>query len=215
MIETKDFAYIHTSRTGGTFTNTVLRNIFPESYLVSRHLPLSKYKGKHNNFISTVRNPFDWYVSVFHFYQEIKHPLTLGVRGFDNVMRLLLNISGTKRQEHLANYDWTKTPAPNLTNRDFKEYPDNIGFCSWLFERMTGLDTEKVSYLRFENLEADLISTLKEDYDLTIEQEKIILSSPNKNTTVRRPYREYYSDELISLVYEKDSLFFKRFGYEF
>jgi hypothetical protein len=215
MLETKNFAYIHTSRTGGTFTNAILKSVFPESRVVDSHLPLSRYKGNRTKFVSTIRNPFDWYVSAFHFYKNINHPLMTGVDDFDSALRLMLQIKGSKKQHCLMRHDWRKTSLPNLTNKDFLEYPDNIGYYSWLSHRMTGLDTKGVRFMRFESLTTDLIDILKEYCNITAKQENMIFGTPHKNTTERSPYREYYSDELIDMVYAKDNSIFEKFGYEF
>jgi hypothetical protein len=214
MIVTKNFTFIHTSRTGGSFATHIIKNFFPDFIELEYHLPISKYQGK-GPFVGTIRNPFDWYVSAFHFYRAIGHPLMHGVQGFDEGLRLMLGIKGTEKQRYLINYDWSKFPLPNLTSQDFFEYPPAMGYYSWLVDRMTGTDTHKVRFMRFESLREDLICVFNSYGTLSEHQESLIRETPNINGTPRGAYREYYTKELIGLVYEADKYILNKFGYEF
>jgi hypothetical protein len=42
-----------------------------------------------------------------------------------------------------------------------------------------------------------------------------IRSAPPENASDRRPYRDYYTDELRDLVAERSRLIIDRFGYSF
>ena len=72
MIITKHFVYIHTSRTAGTFLNKLILEHVPGAQLLQYHGHLGDLPGEfsHLPVIGFVRNPWDWYVSMFFDYRR-------------------------------------------------------------------------------------------------------------------------------------------------
>lgn len=214
MFKTRDITYVHTSKTGGQFVRHILNSIYPSYTPLKYHLTLEEHNPS-NHIISTIRNPFDWYVSVFLFYHKIEHPVVSGLAyDFEGTVRALLTIR-PERLRNLIKYPWKNNcPQPNLSAKDFENYPPNTGYCSFTFNRMTGLRKD-VEFMRFETLTEDLIKVLKQYSHITPAQEGLIRSTPCINTTKHKHYRSYYSTELVDLVYEKEKDIFDRFHYEF
>jgi len=221
VFEIKELTYVHIPKTGGQFVGLVLMDIYLSYRAIGYHTRLQEYEPS-NDIISCIRNPFDWYVSIYFFYLKKDHPLTRGIEGFENTLRVLLDLKGSGRpiqvrtnnidESRITKEDNSKLEFPPWTNAT--NYPSNRGYYSFMLARLTGLRND-IEYMRFENLTEDLVSILKDKAGLTSSQESLIRSTPHINTTEHDHYRTYYSDELIELVYEKDKIIFDRFGYEF
>ena len=81
MIITDKFVYVHHPKTGGTFVNSVLRQLYKVENNVPRerrygefawrrkHRPCRKIPEEHRGklVLATVRNPYDWWVSAYEF----------------------------------------------------------------------------------------------------------------------------------------------------
>lgn len=80
MIEYKKFIYLDVYKTGSTHINFLLKKIVKEKPVrVKRHAPLTKgrpftWKGGKLVF-ATVRNPWDWYVSMWAYGHTVENPL--------------------------------------------------------------------------------------------------------------------------------------------
>jgi hypothetical protein len=233
MIKTKDLTFIHTAKCGGSFVSDILLREF-EGMAVGPtfHTPRSKIKFNTPVFIGTVRNPFEWYVSMYHFYTEKENPIISGLGDFKSTVTTLLNLRGTPKHKELQSCDLKDNaigfyfdkakdgivPRGGYTNQDFIDYPSDDGFFSWLWKRMNSDEngvTDDVHIMRVENLNNDLVDTLDKFSEISKEQKNRILGYSKMNTTVRRDYREYYDSELIDLVYKNEGFILSKFGYEF
>src|SRR3569833_1164981 len=80
MIEYKKYIYLDVYKTGRTHINFLLKKIVDEKPVrVKRHAPLTKgrpftWKGGKLVF-ATVRNPWDWYVSMWSYGNTKENPL--------------------------------------------------------------------------------------------------------------------------------------------
>jgi hypothetical protein len=234
MIITNNFVYIHTSRQGGTFTNKLLLNFFPEAFQVGYHYQREKSPSEYQNLpvIGFVRNPFDWYISMFHDYKRkkqivysvasLQHP-----DNFKKTVKNMLNLgSGSnlskKQLNMLIKYlpDKIKKPhqrTPALIKSDFINFKDDMGYYSWLWRRMHIKNNrlDDVIYGKFENLRDELIRLFKiTGVKITQQIENYIYHHPKLNTSIRNNYRKYYDNELIDLIYKKDKLVFDMFSNE-
>ena len=74
MIVTDHFVYIHTSRTAGTFLNKLIIEHVPGAQMLQYHGHLRDLPDKYSHLpvIGFVRNPWDWYVSMFFDYRRKK-----------------------------------------------------------------------------------------------------------------------------------------------
>jgi len=219
MFKVGGLTYLHIPKTGGCFTELTLRELYPQSYEdLGFHTTLREYEPS-TPIISCIRNPFDWYVSLYFF--NINISILQGTTGFKDSLKILLNPKEMgiqiKNPPGLKGSGWSTRkfiPISKMLKEDFIGYPEGRGYYSVIFDLMTGLSND-IEYMRFETLTEDLVSLLKDKSNLTPSQESTIRNTTHVNITRHHHYRKYYSDELIELVYEKDKTIFDRFGYEF
>ena len=231
MLLTDKFIFIHLFRTGGTSINNSFsgkmlgyhrpRSLIPKEYT---HLPV----------IGNVRNPFDWYVSLYHHALNFSYPMKtptflnfiLNFKRYnfkESIKRLIDTswMSPEDKEKSLSyfptSYNWNTTLTDNLRKTDFQSYLNNkIGFLSWLFNYMYGHQgtTDGITYCRLEHLE--------KDWSLFLEKK---ISYPKLNAMsgvnsvygkVKEPrqknYMSYYDDNLIELIMNKDKNYIKKIG---
>ena len=72
MIVTENFVYVHVSRSGGTFLNKLILEQFPEARKIQYHGQLRDLPDEYAELpvIGFVRNPWDWYVSMYFDYKR-------------------------------------------------------------------------------------------------------------------------------------------------
>tara|TARA_R100000005_G_C4933993_1_gene161604 strand:+ start:220 stop:885 length:666 start_codon:yes stop_codon:yes gene_type:complete len=215
MIVTDELIFIHLFRTGGTTVNSTLegkmigyhrpRSLIPEQYL---HLPV----------VGNVRNPFDWYVSVYHhclnYCYPMKTPTFLNYilnfkrYGFKESIRRLIDTSwmdSIDKEQCLhhfpSNYNWDATLLDNLRKTECESYLNgDVGYLSWLFNYMYQYNgsTEGVTYNKLEDL--------KDHPKLNSTSNSVI--KPRKTD-----YMYYYDDDLIELILNKDADYINKFNY--
>ena len=156
MIVTDKFIFIHLFRTGGSSIISGLngkmigyhrpRSLIPDEYL---HLPVA----------GNVRNPFDWYVSVYYHCLNQRYPMRTPTFlnfliqpdnfscqkfNFNESIRRLLDTSwmtSNDKERFLSrlqpSYDWKTTLTDNLRREEGESYlKSGVGFLSWLFNYM-------------------------------------------------------------------------------
>jgi len=217
MIKVNNFTYIHPLKCGGTFVNEILDNTDEPEYL-GYHLPRSKVTGEHT-FVASVRNPFDWYVSFYHHSVEKRGYIFECNDDFKTTLISLLSLRDSNLYEGMLNHDWVGDCASYITKSDIADYPSDVGFYTWNWNRMvadTNGNTEDVHVIKTETLRDDLVNTFSKFGKITDNIKSLIMSTPDANVQKdRKPYQEYYDDELIALVYKADKVMFDRFGYAF
>ena len=238
MIVTEHFVYIHTSRHGGSFINRLLLEHIASAKMLRYHGQLRDLPAafRHLPVIGFVRNPWDWYVSMYFnyqakrqyifdivtrgtdlpFHQTIERFLRLGENSTDSVALRNALIEAAPRS--LTPDVVLKRLRPGLVQQQFIDYPGGKGYYSWLLQQMHAVDGKlEGSFGRFERLRVDLLSMLEQTGCLVPDAMlREIRSAPPINTSFRkRDYQEYYSPALRDLVAEKDNTLFEQFNYTF
>lgn len=207
--------FIHLPRTGGTFVAQYLRhkqtrfskrfNYFGHEYNAKKHQPASTVPDYKNHYLfGLIRNPFDWYVSRYHYFidkpgkglrkleDDISKNSDAGLIGKDFGNRFSF-------KEHIK-YGLTSTPNFWLSNlHDHMFYKDGKNIMNFIgkFEHMN----DAFNFVLKENgLEPRI--ELKDYWG-------------NKNVSIRGDYHDYYDDELISIIMEKDKKIFDLYGYKY
>lgn len=242
MVITDKIIYLELEKTGSTFVVHILKNCGNKFNRIGMHNNV--YKGKHINkskifknrlFVGNIRNPFDWYVSLWTFgcdglgriLQNTKHlngdiyDDRNNVENFHRFLHLLLNDKNYYLKEGYKN-----TP-----------FSENYGFMTYLYMRLL-TQSDKVNFreitnndillnydnknnvldivLRQETLNEDIINNVEK---LGLDKQKILKfidKRPIVNSSERqKDYRKYYNDNTIKLIKEKDFLFFDKYNYKF
>ncbi len=238
MIVTDRFVYIHVSRTGGTFLNKLIMNEVPGARMLQYHGHLEDLPAAfaHLPVIGFVRNPWDWYVSMFSDYRR-KGQFVFGVlsdRGtldFEPTVTRFLNLGdGSPASQRLLSHLTRIAPraidprrrAPNhlpgLRSDHFANYPGGIGYFGWLFELMFRSDRGHAIHIgRFENLREEAHRLFEETgTPITGRIAAYLDDAPPLNPSPRpKHFVGAYGPELEQLVAEKERAIIDRFGYEF
>lgn len=210
--------FIHLPRTGGTFISQYIRhkdtrlkkrlNYYPNLYTQKRHSPASSIPNPQDYYLfGLIRNPYDWYVSRYHYF--IEKP-SKGVKvGEDDISKYSdAGLTGSDFQrrfkdinEHIKfglknNKDnfWLSNLHDYMFYKDGKSLMNHIG--------------------KFENMNEELNFVLRQN-NLT---PRIELKDywGNKNATVRnKDYREYYTNESIEIIAKKDRKMFELYDYAY
>ena len=237
MIVTNYFVYIHASRTAGTFLNKLIIEHVPGAHMIQYHGHLSELPEEfsHLPVIGFVRNPWDWYVSMFFDYrrkrQYVYQILSAGgALGFEATVSRFLKL-GDRSEESNRLLDQlieaapttisARNPArrhlPGLRSEHFANYPQNLGYYSWLFNLMYETDGNHHIHIgRFEHLRREALRLftitgvpMTDEISAYIKRAKALNFSPRPKNFIGG-----YPPELEQLVGAKDKLLIDRFGYK-
>ena len=238
MIVTEHFVYLHVSRSGGTFLNKLIRQHVPGARMLQYHGHLKDLPAEYSHLpvIGFVRNPWDWYVSMFSDYARKQQYVfqILSDRGaldFEaTVTRFLTlgedNAESRKSLRRLALaaprvIDVKRPPPkhlPGLRTEHFRNYPAGLGYYSWLVQLMFESEREHdIHFGRFENLRTEALRLLEETGTPITDAITAYLDQAEPLNASPRPksYVDCYGPELMQLVAEKDRHVIDRFAYPF
>ncbi len=238
MIVTDHFVYIHVSRTGGTFLNRLIMAEVPGARMLQRHGHLEDLPAAYARLpvIGFVRNPWDWYVSMFHNYRRKRQFVFQilsggGALDFERTVSRFLNLGdGSVESGELLRRLAAAAPEaidasrpgqnhlPGLRSSHFSDYPAGIGYYGWLFDLMFLSRRErKIFFGRFENLREEALRLFEETgAPVTNSVAAYLKLAPPLNSSPRpKRYADAYSPELKELVAERERKFTERFVYEF
>src|SRR5947209_3327070 len=112
MIATDRFVFLHLHKSGGTFVNALLKHCMPSAQQIGYHLPYREVPRIYRDLpvVGTVRSPWAYYVSWYHFQQSLKEPNILfqicsdeGQLGFKETITNLLGLSNDEKR--LASFE--------------------------------------------------------------------------------------------------------------
>jgi hypothetical protein len=230
MIATDKFVFIHLPRGGGTFVTNLIKKFFPAAHELGQHLPreLLPPQYSHLPLLGTVRNPWDFYVSLYHYVwpKDAKSILASwmsenGRLGFEGSIRNLLDIAiNNERLDQLIEMlpepiDYTKRNVPGVGKETMLKVRDTgLGYYTLRFNQMFG-NGEDVFFCRLENLRNDLVAFFETIGIATEELRDYVLTAVNLNAADHFHYSTYYTSELAEMVSLRDRSLIDRFGYTF
>ncbi len=230
MIVTDKFVFAHLPRSGGTFISEVIRKFFPSAHEIGHHLPrgLLPREYSHLPVLGTVRNPWEFYVSLYHYVWRRDAASILvawmsenGAVGFEGSITNLLNL--TVNDERLdvlidmlpENVDYDRRNIPNISKDEMRRVRGaGVGYYTLRFKHIFG-NADDVFFCRLETLREDLASFLEGIGAITDELRDYVLRSDKKNISEHLHYSTYYTAELAELVSIRDHSLIERFGYVF
>lgn len=200
------------------------------------HLSDLPEKYAHLPVIGFVRNPWDWYVSMFFDYKRkrqyifqticeegaldfkttIARFLNLGDRS-DFSQRILAQLA-VNAPQMITDQTPQRKRNPGLRSEHFANYPENAGYYSWLVQLMYKSDRNPTFYIgRFEDLRNEVLRLFEETDTPITRGISTYLNEDEILNMSQRPsiYSERYSSELRHLVADKERTLIDEFSYEF
>jgi hypothetical protein len=230
MIVTDKFVFVHLPRTGGTFVSEVIKKFFPEAHEIGHHLPREFLPREYSHLpvLGTVRNPWELYVSLYHYILPKDAASILvswmsenGRLGFVGSIQNVLNLGvNDERLDVLiemlpAHVDYSRTQIPNVTKDEMRRVRGTgVGYYTFRFNQMFG-NADDVFFCRLETLKQDLVAFFEGIGAATNELRDYVLGSDKKNSSEHHHYSTYYTPELADLVSIRDRQLIERFGYVF
>ena len=230
------FIYIHIPKTGGSSLENRLNNIRGTEYKRPPHGSIKGYDTDGQYIFATIRNPFKWYASFFNFKGSTwshdlydpdrthmfevwlkgmlnldipqKNAIAVGRRNTDYALDYQFHLSlyesgkkidGAGWMTHLFLFSCCKDYEMLIEKNDIQYIIDNVHE-HWSVD--TIIDTDNLDniheYITHDSLHAAMKHT----------------QPVHLNRGDRADYDELYTDELRSLVRERDKLLFKLGEYE-
>jgi len=200
MIICDKFIFIHLQKCAGTFVREFLFKIFPNckrygsEHSGVRDIPESQ---RDKLIIGTIRNPHDWYLS---WYSKRKNEQD----------GLFKNLFACEFKEFLRRCFFTEERT--LHDIEFHKIREQgIGHYTYRYNRCYEAEFKpNLHIIKTEELREGLIGAPL----LSEEQIKIFDNMERLNSSTHGDYSDYYDQEMLKWVEEKDQLIFERHGYE-
>lgn len=226
MIVTNKLLFLHLHKSGGTFVNQLLLSCVPSARQLGYHLPYRETPAEFRRLpvVGTVRNPWAYYVSWYHFQRGQQQPNILfricsndGALGFPETIE---NLVGLSRDEHRLAKLEHGLPATyasyglNLTKKCVGELRERrLGFYSFLYQRLYA-DANNPIIIQMERLRQDLRIALTELGQLPNPCiDRFLKEAPPINTTRHEAPSIYFDERLAGLVADLDRTVIDRYGY--
>jgi hypothetical protein len=237
MLITKHFVLLHFPRTGGIFFRRMCQEHLPADWelheLPATHAYHSAIPEESVGLpaICFIRNPWDWYVSWYEF--TTRYMLSEG-RGEQpmpatNPWNTLFDAGRRDFRETVVTA-CTRAEGDRPWELAMREW--DVDLCTGMFWLMAGhapAPPPEDSPLAplfppGREVQTGKYERFREDFTAFVERNAIpapdafmdaIRNEPPRHASVRRPYREYYDDELRDLVGTKARYLIERYGYAF
>ncbi|HEY8593420.1 MAG TPA: hypothetical protein VIL42_11240 [Sphingomicrobium sp.] len=228
MIVTDRMVFLHLQKSGGTFLNKMLEHCVPAARRIGYHLPYREVpdEGRHLPVVGTVRSPWAFYVSWFHFQLGLPKPNPLfvivsdaGVLNFDATIRNLVALGSD--EQRLARLEAAlpeqyQRGGINLIKADIADLRRwDGGFYSFLYDRLYSGAADPVIVLT-EQLRSDIkpvLERLGHLPDACISS--FLADAPPFNVSKHGAPAAYYDQALAELVGQRDRIVVERHGYTF
>jgi hypothetical protein len=227
MIVTDRLLFLHLHKSGGTFVNALLMRCVASARHIGYHLPYREVPAAYRDrpVLGTVRSPWAYYVSWYHFQITRPKPNILfnicsndGGLGFKETITNLTCLSNDETRLDLLEKGLPDTYSHaglNLTKSSVGELRERgLGFYSFLYERLYAGASEptimRVERLREELREALLALGILPNAcaDRFLEE-----ASPLNVSRHDAPSR-YFDGQLAALVADRDRTVIDRYGYK-
>jgi FkbM family methyltransferase len=228
VLVTEGFVFVHIPRTGGSFIQTVMGehlDVLDQSDYT--HTPYDELPERWRDLpaFCVIRNPWDWYVSFFHYAirspekrsAQLRNPPAPGREGLMRDKRAVWEdvlqsgqASFDEAVTRLCTGDFDHSLAPMIRDEGIDLYSAFVRTIAG-----PGLDQPNFSVLRFERLRPELLRFLRTHSDPPKRLRGEIRHHPPVKDSRHDPYPAYYDDRLRTLVGERAAWLCERFGYEF
>jgi hypothetical protein len=227
MLISNEFVFIHIPKTAGDFIKKVCQARFGDGYFVShdlkKHGPAADLPPAYRGLpvFALVRNPWDWYVSWYHYLMGTGRPRAHRKR-VEQMNPLWLKVSdgfhndfGTTVRNLLDESYWQGEPHPGPIMKLARE--QDVGMLTVHYRRqLDDVPLEQLVVGKSETCREDLLVFLR-GVRVTVDQkfERDLLNRRPVNRSKRGDYGEYYDDELRDLVAHKERYMNSAYGYTY
>lgn len=226
MIATDRLVFLHLHKSGGTFVNSLLMRCVPSAVPIGYHFPYREVPDAFRDrpVLGTVRNPWAYYVSWYHFQANQPKPNILfricsneGQLGFAATVANLVGLAGDEPRMALLEQGLPETYRArglNLTKACVAELRERrVGFYSFLYERLYA-GAAKPRVMKVERLREELRDALAALGQLPNScAERFLAEAPPLNVSTHRAPSHYYDPDLAALVAERDAKIIERYCY--
>jgi len=227
MLIIKDkYLYVHFPKTGGYFVRDTLGKIGLCRDVETIHSSIKEVYGTKKcvnlKTVTTIRNPWAWYVSLWAFRNDYKkdhinnssihHPTKFWNHwsGFDVFIRDVMNQSKNQKytDSDIITYsgEYKFLGVRYMTNK-------NVGLYTTYWKDLCFFDYKDCidKYMLTENLNQNMIET----FELSKSESDLVMGEKRANVSAHDDYRNYYTDETRKMVETKDREIIAKFRYEF
>jgi hypothetical protein len=228
VLITPYFVFIHVRKTGGKFLKQVCRDQLPPEWFLPHpwddHAGIRQIPPEYADLpvFAVIRNPWDWYVSWYHFTHQrdrwaadFEDPsdwrwaFDSGRASFKQAVSALCGepIPRADRSGPASEPGWVAKARGH--DRDLYSH-----WCHIVFQE--GPVTGRIEVGRYERLTADFLAFLTRNaVPIPKEFATALVNAPPVNVSRHGPYREYYDADLRELVRRKCRDIIDTYGYEF
>lgn len=226
MLVTDKLLFLHLHKSGGTFVNALLASCLPSARHIGYHLPYREVPSAYRDLpvLGTVRNPWAYYVSWYHFQNSQAEPNLLfricskdRQRGFKETIANLVDLGADDKQlgllmegvpDHFLNHGLNLTKACVGQLR-----ASGLGFYSFLYDRLYAGAHEPI-ILTTEKLTEELRPALEALGHLPNPCiDRFLNEVPPLNISQHDAPPRYFDAELAALVADRDRQVIDRYGY--
>jgi len=236
MLVTQSLVFIHLTKCGGTFVRSALLELDGSQQYAGRyHGPWSELPQEFREMpvITAVRNPYDWWVSWYHYMKARNwfNPLAraavdAGYEEFPEMIQFILSSlqEGSSEAINVDNAVQTLINTPGTIPNDFTTHmtdhmrQNQCGILSWRHSfQLEGIEKNKLIVIQQESLLEDLFSSLlKIGITAQMSQIQKLIELPKANTTVRNTdYRSYYNNSSKEAVSILDKEILEKYNYTY
>lgn len=213
MITCRHFVMLHVPKTGGTW---VSRSVFPSApadwnvtLVLPKHNGIDDIAPEHRHLpvVAFVRNPWEWYVSMWAFHQTTFYDAAHN----DGSGKWALDLPS---EDPARAARWRALAAQGGGFREALPMMVEHENCTRWFETVMGSDPSRLLVGRYERLADDLRAVITRTAgSVPAAVEAAISTAPPIWTSKHAEWLSYYDAASVRLVHEADGQTAERFGY--
>ena len=215
MVISKDYILIHLQKCGGTYLKKIIEKYSNGKNMRPEHNGVKDIKPHHKNklLIGTIRNPWSWYVSLYH--SHYKNGTSFFKNTFKNKKNFNEWVIGFLNEKNKTYHDLN---FKKISHHNIGAYTYRMLKC-YTTDGSLNADkiSQKINIIKIEdNLGKGFLYLLDKNNILLRDNIKTaILDTKKIHTSKHKHYSEYYTPESIELVKNKDKIIIDLFDYEF
>jgi hypothetical protein len=220
VLITRHFAFLHVPKTGGSFVRRLLVERLPPEWFFELPPARHQHQGWDELLpvatglpvLAFVRNPWDWYVSWYHYHVQLSSDIARGA-----FFRTVFANGSNSFAEAVRNACTGGFEHPDgRILRTARELDVDFYTARVLNMLGPGFEDRRLVVGRFERLLEDLEGFLaSRRVPVPLDFSERARSRAPVNASRRGSYRDYYDTSLRELVHARARPIIERFGYEF